>query len=131
MYDDDNMKNFIRFKCTNSNDRFDITSGSLLYPIGLLTAQDVVLAGGYLDIGEEDTYQGGINHSDTGDVVSTGVMVNSDYYLYSENPYWTMSPLSNDGKVIYVDNQGTLKGADSTETYGIRPVISLNSNIVI
>lgn len=120
-YDDDNIQSFISFKCAGNNDRFDIVSGKLLFPIGLLTAQDIVLAGGYLDIGDKDVYKGGADNATK----------NTDFYLYNPNSYWTMSPLSNDGKVIYFDGEGVLKGANATESYGIRPVISLNSNIVI
>ena len=42
-----------------------------------------------------------------------------------------MSPVSNDGKVIYVDNEGTMRGANASESYMVIPVISLNPNIVI
>ena len=124
IYTNSNIRTIISFNCANNNDRFSITDGNLLYPIGLLTAQDIVLAGGYLDIGDEDVYHGG----------PTGIVDNESFYLYSSNSYWTMSPLSNDGKMIYFDGSGSngvLKGALSTASYAIRPVISLNSNIVI
>lgn len=119
IYNDSNYRNTISFKCENDSDRFSVTDGNLLYPIGLLTAQDVVLAGGYLDIGSTDPYKGGVEQ----------VIKNESFYLYSSNAYWTMSPLSNDGQMIYVNAEGTLKGSLATANHNIRPVISLKSNI--
>lgn len=125
IYDDNNVSNLITLRCENKNDRFAINERNIFYPIGLLTAQDVVLAGGYLDLGDEDYYKGGPN----------GSIENSDFYLFSENSYWTMSPLSDDGKVIYFRNDGSyhgvLQGDAATSSYAIRPVISLNQNVVI
>ena len=118
-YKDSNIKNIISFYCPEPNDRFSVNEGNLVYPVGIPTAQDVVLAGGYLSV-LGDEYTGGPN----------GVMDNQGYYMYSKTGYWTMSPLS-PGKVIYVDENGQLSGADVNETHGVRPVISLNASIVI
>ena len=119
IYNEGNYRNTISFKCEQSNDRFSVNEGNLLYPIGLLTAQDVVLAGGYLDIGSADPYKGGADQ----------VIKNESFYLYSPKAYWTMSPLYNDGQMIYVNTEGTLKGSLATANRNIRPVISLKSNI--
>ena len=125
IYDDANVSNLISFRCENTNDRFTISEKNIFYPIGILTAQDVVLAGGYLYLGDEDNYHGGPN----------GVIENSNFYLFSENSYWTMSPLSDDGKVIYFRNDGSyhgiLEGAPASSSYAVRPVISLNQNVVV
>ena len=61
-----------RLTCTEQNDRFTVDdevtgNGDLSYPIGLVTTDEVVLAGGYDD-------------------------GNSGYYLYTGYYYWTMSP---------------------------------------
>ena len=120
IYNDANIINTVNFKCENMNDRYGVNEGNLTYPVGLLTAQDIILAGGYLDV-EGDQYHGGPD----------GVTTNESYFLYSSVPYWTMSPISNDGKMLYVDASGTLKAASATSTYAIRPVISLNQAIVI
>ena len=76
------------------------------YPVGLITADEVVFAGGY----------GGQN--------------NNSYWLYTNQYYWTMSPslMHTDGKVFVftVDNDGHLNnnGVYWT-TPGVRPVINL------
>ena len=120
LYNDDNIKSIVSFYCSENNDRFSVNEGTLVYPVGLPSAQDVVLAGGYLSV-DGDEYEGGPDN----------IISNEGYYLYSSESYWTMSPLSSNGEVIYVDSDGTLKGALSNESHAVRPVISLNSNIVI
>lgn len=115
-----NIKSMITLRCQNRNDRFNVVDDTLLYPVGLVTAQDVALAGGYLSV-EGDGYNGGVN----------GTVENENYYMYSYTNSWTMSPLTKDGKVIYIDDHGVMRGADATEEYAIIPVISLNPNIVI
>ena len=115
-----NIQSIITLRCARRNDRFSISDNNILYPVGLLTAQDFALAGAYLHV-DEDIYNGGSNNT----------IENTNYYLYSYSNQWTMSPLSNDGKVIYVDENGTMRGASVTNEYNIIPVISLNSNIVI
>ena len=104
----------ITLRCQNKNDRFTVVDGTLLYPVGLVTAQDVALAGGYLSV-DEDHYNGGVN----------GTVNNESYYMYSYGNSWTMSPLSKDGKMIYIDAYGTMRGADANEEYSI---ISSNSD---
>ena len=60
------------FKCTQHNDRFTVDSeignGALTYPVATVTADDVYAAGGY---SEE---------------------INNNYYLFTGNLYWTISP---------------------------------------
>ena len=61
------------FKCTNSNDLYTTSSSSkgnkkLSNPIGLITADEMVMAGG------------------------SWSSENSSYYLYNNQNYWTMSP---------------------------------------
>ncbi len=80
----------------------------LQYPIGLITADEVLLAGGFWD------------------------SANSSYYLYTNQYYWTMSPhifyTSGYARVFYVTPGGGL-GSDGvyfTEP-GVRPVINLKA----
>ena len=59
-------------KCSQSNDYFTVSGSSkgnheLTYPVGLITADEVVLAGGF------------------------GGTANQSYYLYTNQYYWTMS----------------------------------------
>ena len=111
-------------KCSSPTDRFSVLDQSLQYPIVLLTANEVVLAGGYLT-SDDDEYQGGAS-----------LITNENYFLYYSKDYWTMSPFSTDSsndlaKVVYVDSRGTLRGGNVNEKKAIRPVISLNGNISI
>ncbi len=82
----------------------------LQYPIGLITADEVLLAGGFFGT------------------------ANDSYYLYTNQHYWTMSPyyLDNNGNayVFRVNDDGDLRNTDvySTGT-GVRPVINLKANI--
>ena len=122
---DYNMKNNVSLKC-ESEYRYVQGDGKTLYPVGLVTAQDIVLAGGYLYT-DEDIYKGG----------SSGI-TNTDYYMYAGAPYWTMSAYGTDGTMLYVDG-----GSGNGETYGallksspgverhVIPVISIGPNVSI
>ncbi len=101
-----------RLMCAQQTDRFTIDdevtgNGDLTYPVGLLTTDEAVLAGGY----------SGTNHN---------------YYLYTENTYWTMSSSyfldSNSAYVHYVDNSGALSYYNVFSSRGVRPVINLKPN---
>ena len=104
------------FECSNSSDLFT-TSGSsqgnkaLQYPIGLITADEVAYAGG---------------------VYGTN---NTSYYLYTGQNYWTMSPYAVNGSghafVFGVYSNGNLGAPRVYNTYGVRPVINLKSNVQI
>ena len=129
IYDLSNITNTLTFKCPNeySLDVNGLGHHGLTFPIGVLTAQDVVLAGGYLS-SSFDEYEGG----------KTG-MQNESYYLYTGFNYWTMSPYSNannsDPKMIYVNSRGQLE-AESTRSEGTRsfhviPVLSLKASATI
>ncbi len=83
-------------------------NGKLTNPVGLITADEVVLAGG---------------------IVETDL--NSGYYLYTNSDYWTMTPAIFAGKaaVFYMIN-GSFLYADSYTDYpmGVRPVINLKAD---
>lgn len=103
-------------KCTYDSDLYT-TSGSstgngvLKYPVGLITADEVAMAGGVYDTS------------------------NSSYYLYNEAYYWTISPFwYNNGRasVFRVSSSGNLdfNGTfGTTDTRGVRPVINLRSDV--
>ncbi len=100
------------FKCTNTSDLFTYTGAingtrSLTYPVGLITADEVVYAGGF---GGKDNYS---------------------YYLFIGNDYWTMSPYYFRGAyvyVFYVNHNGQLIGNQVNYKYGVRPVINLKAD---
>ena len=93
--------------CNNANDKFTTTTakgnGKLSYPIGLITADEVNMA---------------------------GASSNQSYYLYNENSYWGGSPFdfSDDGAYEFsVDIDGHLSGGFVSESGGVRGVVSLSS----
>ena len=101
--------------CTNQNDRFTVEdtskgNGALTYPVGLITADEVAMGGG---------------------VYSTS---NSSYYLYTGSNYWKMSPYLFSGSrahEFYVYSKGYIHGSDVRTTLGVRPVLSLKSDISV
>ena len=103
-----------QFACPQSNDLYTTSSSSkgnkkLFYPIGLITADEIMYAGG-------------------------GMSSNTTYYLYTGSYYWTISPVSFGGTYTYVDRVaagGYLSGDRVTNSYGIRPVINLESDVTI
>ena len=105
--------------CTNQNDKFTIDSkngnGKLTYPVGLITLDEVVFAG-------FNTFYSNIaNYRDTTN------------YLYTNVHYWTFSPVMMD-KSVYVGivyNEGRIVASDLSNTYGVRPVISLASGTLV
>jgi len=100
--------------CPNKVDRFtvnDITNGNgkLTYPVGLLTADEVTMAG--------SGYKGYSNSA----------------YLYTGQYNWTMSPYNLYGtttKTSYVFRMsGNLLGSTANTSSGVRPSISLKKEI--
>ena len=102
-----------RLTCSNVNDKFTTannTNGNkkLTSPIGLITADEVNMAGA------RPSYK------------------NQLFYLYTGTYYWTMSPsrFGNWGHALEfrVDSSGELSNASTTDGYGVRPVINLDSS---
>ena len=95
------------FTCPNKNDSFtveesSIGNGALTYPVGLLTSDEMMLAGG----------QNSINA----------------YYLYTNENWWTMSPyyFNHEKSYNFVGHDdGSLKEDYADNDYGVRPSISL------
>ena len=100
------------FSCPSDYDKFTTDSangnGKLDYPVGMLTAEETALAGA--DWNE-------------GDFVN---------YLITGSDYWTLSPMLHNTywvTAFYVAEGGYLNNGDSTESFGIRPAISLKNGI--
>ena len=98
--------------CPTASDKFTVNTsngnGALTYPVGLITADEVAMAGG---------------------ISGTG---NSTYYLYTNQHYWLGSPYtfrsidsSAYGFIVY--SSGNLGYLSVDHSYGARPVISLSS----
>ena len=102
------------FSCTRDIDKFTVNesngNGDLDYPVGLLTADEVVFAGG----------------GNTG---------NNSYYLYTGSAWWVNTPymfLVNSSDGLGIDATGSVIGNNvGSIDIGIRPSISLRSNIVV
>ena len=105
--------------CLNeSRDGFTVSTdsggnGKLTYPVGLLTADEVMFAGGKADTS------------------------NLKYYLYSGTVYWLLSPLAfnsnntapSDASGFFVYSTGSLGWGGSGNirgVYGVRPSIALS-----
>lgn len=100
-------------KCSQAIDKFTkstvLGNGKLTYPVGLITADEVALAGG--------TY--GTN--------------NNTYYLYTGNYYYTMSAYnftSSTANIFGVNASGALTYSNNYTAYGIKPVISIRSDAI-
>ena len=100
-------------KCENNQDSFttstSIGNGKLTYPVGLITIDEVIFAGG------------------------KSITSNTNYYLYTGISYYTMSPnFVNRGPkpyVFVVNDQGKFSNYLVSTSYYIRPVINLNGNV--
>ena len=100
--------------CAQTEDCFTVSSskgnGELSYPVGLITVDEAAFAGGVY------------------------LTVNREYYLYSGQTYWTMSPFSFDSTnanayVWYIDAGGPLYMNWVASAYGVRPVVNLKNGI--
>ena len=107
-------------KCSQNNDKFKMSneSAKLDYPVGLILADEVALAGG------RSYYNGEYSP-------------NSNYYLYNGKYYWTLSPsyfnpYYSGAYVWYVLPSGSLCPWDYvTASMGVRPVINLRADTLI
>ena len=106
-------RNYVDFnpstKCLRPQDAFTKESsngnGLLDYPVGLITIDEMAMAGGNLGT------------------------ANANFYLYTGSHYWSLSPYCFNGDGVargfYVYSAGTLGGAGASNTRGLRPVVSL------
>lgn len=99
-------------KCANNNDKFTksttIGNGKLIKMIGLITTDEVMYAGGTTSS-------------------------NNEYYLYSGNYYWTMTPISYASGRALVDEvySGGYLGRNFVNySDAVRPVVSLKSDAI-
>ncbi len=100
--------------CPNVNDSFTVSSengnGALDYPVALLTADELTLAG----------------HGNKG--------YSRNAYLYTGQYYWSLSPYnfySNHANGFYMYSLGSLYDYSVFGTFGVRPSVSLAPGIMI
>ncbi len=104
-----------RFTCPQKNDAFTVSdetkgNGDLTYPIGLITADEIVAAGS----GKYGTS-------------------NLNYYLYKGAWYWSLSSVNfyNNVSFMFRESSGLYKNTVSTNTGGgVAPVINLKAEYV-
>ena len=116
--------------CENASDYYTVASASsgnkkLSYPIGLITADEVMLAG----------HAGGIF-----DGCWTHQKTNNGSYLVTGNWFWTMTPAGGynpfcstgwGALVFIVYNSGFIDDHGAGESRGLRPVINIRSDVTI
>ena len=104
----------ISLRCIQDNDKFKVSNmnDKLNYPLSLITADEVAMAGG---------------------VYNTA---NSNYYLYNGQYFWTISPSLFSSNCSHADvwsiyPSGSLYWSRVALVFGVRPVINLKANIQI
>ena len=97
--------------CINDADKFTVKdtngNGLLTYPVALLTGDEVILAGG------------------------KGNSINSNYYLYTNENWWTLSPSHFGDKITsyyFLSSSSNFYSSFVDSSYGVRPSISLAPN---
>ena len=104
-----------RFTCPQKNDAFTVSdevkgNGNLTYPVGLITADEIVAAG-------------------SGKYATS----NSSYYLYKGSWYWSLSPyyFNSNAYMFVVYSSGYLNYYYVSNTGGaVAPVINLKAEYV-
>lgn len=100
-------------KCTNKSDRYTVDNiesgnGYLSKPIGLITADEAMMAGG---------------------IIGT---INQPYYLYLNELFWTLTPMMEFDMSMWAIGQGSMYyDYYVNESLYVRPVINLKADIKI
>jgi len=108
-------------KCTNINDRFTINTsngnGALTYPVGLITTDEIFLAGGTAP-----------------DIANNSYISNKEYYLFNNDFYWSMTPMSFFAAGASVSGVGVngyvYNGGVNVSDGAVRPVVSLRPDAI-
>ena len=114
----------------NENDLYTISSSNqgnkaLQYPIGLITADEIILSGSSGGVFEENYSQ---------------QKINSNGYLTMGSSFWTMTPAGGYNPfgyirwysmVFYVNFSNNFGAAHTTNTLGLRSVINIKSDVTI
>ena len=113
-WESDKYNNKMMLVCPQQNDAFTVSdttngNGALTYPVGLMTMDEIVLAGGWKE-------------------------ENSGYYLYSGQDWWTSSPFASNELSVDARSVGSNGYADSANwvdnSYGVRPVLNLKAEVL-
>ena len=110
----DSYNSSMMLTCPQQNDAFTVSdttkgNGALTYPVGLLSTDEIVLAGGWYTS-------------------------NSGYYLYSGQIWWASSPFHFNGYYAFVQVVSLnidASGYDSVgDSNGVRPVFNLKAEVL-
>jgi hypothetical protein len=100
--------------CPLKEDSFNVSdldfgNAKLKNPIGIISSDEIILAGGLYNTN------------------------NTNYYLYTNQAYWTISPsdFNTSNYFFNVDENGQLKNSFAANVFGVRPVINLKANISV
>ena len=124
------VESTLTLTCENASDYYTVLSASsgnkkLSYPIGLITTDEVVIAGHAGGV-----FDGDYNHMKT----------NNGSYLVTGNTFWIMTPAGGytpfgsakwSATVFIVVGSGGIDDHGTNHTNGLRPVINLKSNVTI
>ena len=106
------VKNRPSLACANINDAFTVSNGNgnrkLIYPVALLTEDEMVLAGGLVGI-------------------------SSTFYLNNLTSYWSMSPstVSEFGSYVFCVSGDPINEYESSLTKSLRPSVSLKQGLPV
>ena len=131
------MKGYLRvststpsLSCENSSDLYTVSSSNkgnkaLTYPVGLITADEVMLSGSSGGI-----FDGNYNY----------LKATPDSYLTTGNSYWTMTPAgyynpfgtTNWNALLFgVNASGHIDDSTAAGAIALRPVINLKSGVTV
>ena len=108
-------------KCKYNNDKYTLEverggeegkgNNALIYPVGLMSADEMIYAGAVYNSGENNT----------------------DTYLYTGETYWTMSPsmYENGAYVMGLSNNGNIESYKVDDSYAVVPVVNLSPKATI
>ena len=116
--------------CENTNDLYTLSTSSkgnkaLSKPIGLITADEVLLSGS-----SGGVFDGSYNHQKT----------NPNGYLTTGNTFWTMTPAGGYVPFVYTEwrsnvfnafASGVLDDDNTMSPYSVRPVINIRKDVTI
>ena len=102
-------------KCAQANDKFKVSNASakLEYPVALITADELAMAGGVVDT------------------------ANTNYYLYNGQYQWSLSPCGFDHSYSHASawriypSGSFVPWGHVTSSFGVRPVINLRADTLI
>ena len=101
------------YKCHNIDDSFSTTNignGKLKYPVGLITSDEVLYAGGqYHEVDPNNYYNS---------------------WALIDVAYWSMTPQSV-SKMLYPNSKGYINRNNMTATSGVRPVVAIDGETML